>query len=125
MIARYCLLTLVLLGIPGRSQDAAEVHERRAAKPPQNTDDFLFEVQPRVIAAGDTALLRWSIKGATKVTIEEASESSRELRKLGTFGRNGSLEVKPKVDTTYIISCEGSTTYSCASVTVRVRVKKR
>jgi hypothetical protein len=72
--------------------------------------------------------LRWSIKGATKVAIEEAPASgiANQLRKLGTFeGSSGTLEVRPKENTTYVITCEGSTTYSCASVTVRVRVKQR
>ena len=59
---------------------------------------FSFEVQPQVIAPGETALLRWSIKGATKVVIEEASRSSSELHKIGTFGGNGSLKVRPKED---------------------------
>ena len=121
-IARYCLIALALLGAPSRSQDVARVvHEPGARK----SDDFLFEVQPRVIAAGEAALLRWSIKGATKVLIEEASTSKGELHTLGTFGGSGSLQVRPKEDTTYVITCEGSTTYSCASVTVRVRVKQR
>jgi hypothetical protein len=83
----------------------------------------VFEVQPRVIAAGETAVLHWSIKGATKVVIEEMQEWSRDLRKLGAFDATGSLLVRPKQSTTYVISCAGSTTYSCASVTVRVRVK--
>jgi hypothetical protein len=95
----------------------------------QNSEDFIFEVQPREIGPGETAVLRWSIKGATKITIEEAPESSAsrvELHKLGTFdGGSGTLEVRPAENTTYVISCEGSTTYACASLTVRVRVKKR
>ena len=118
-VTGYCLLALVLLGAPSRSQDVG----RSADKQPK-VDDFLFEVQPRVIAAGETALLRWSIKGATKVVIEEASKSKSQLHEIGTFGGSGSLKVRPKEDTTYVISCEGSTT-SCASVSVRVRPKQR
>jgi len=118
-IARWCLLALVLVGVSSRSQDPAQaVHKQRA----QNSDDFLFEVKPRVIAAGETAVLHWSIKGATKVVIEEASESRHELYTVGTFGASGSVQVTPKENTTYVISCEGSTV-SCASATVRVRVK--
>jgi hypothetical protein len=109
------LLALALLGAPIWAQVAV----------PQKSADFVFEVEPRVIAAGESALLRWSIKGATKVLIEEASNSSRELRKLGTFGGRGSLQVRPTEDTTYVVSCEGSTTFSCASVTIRVEVKRR
>ena len=34
------------------------------------------------------------------------------------------VQVKPAEDTMYVISCEGSTTISCASVSVRVRVNE-
>lgn len=119
--ARYCLLALILLGVPSRSQDAARGADKQEKKKP---DGFLFEVQPRVIAPGEPALLRWSIKGATKVVIQEASKSSSQLHKIGTFGGSGSLQVRPEEDTTYVVSCEGSTT-SCASVSIRVRVKPR
>jgi len=113
----YSLLALVLLGAPSRSQDVGRSAEQKA-------DDFLFEVQPRVIAPGETALLRWSIKGTTKVVIEEASKSKSQLHEIGTFSGSGSLQVRPKEDTTYVISCESSTT-SCASVSVRVRPRQR
>ena len=116
-VTGYCLLALVLLGAPRRSQDAG-----RSADKQQKLDDFLFDVQPRVIAPEETALLRWSTKGATKVVIEEASKSKSQLH--GTFGGSESLKVRPKEDTTCIISCEGSTT-SCASVSVRVRPQQR
>jgi len=93
----------------------------------QKSEDFVFDVQPREVRAGQTATLHWSIKGATKVTIEEAPDSSvgrAELRKLGTFeGSQGTLPVSPTENTTYVISCVGVTTYSCASLSVRVRVK--
>lgn len=92
---------------------------------PRETGDVFFEVQPRVITAGETAMLHWSIKGATKVLIEEAPKSTRRLRKIGTFGGTGSLEVRPTEKTTYVISCQGLTTGSCLSFAVRVRVKPR
>jgi hypothetical protein len=114
MNSACCFLGLFLMALPGIGQ---------------NRGDFLFEIQPREIAAGETATLRWSIKGATKITIEEAPESSigrAELHRLGTFqGGSGTLQVSPVENTTYVISCEGSTTYSCASLSVRVRVKRR
>ncbi len=118
----YVLLALLLLGMPGRGQQSVQVIQKPDAK---KADQFLFDVQPRTITAGQAATLRWSINGATKVMLEEASGSGRELRKIGTFGGSGSLQMHPKEDTTYVITCEGSTTFSCASVTVRVRVKQR
>jgi len=121
-ITGYGLLALVLLGTPIRGQEGIQAIQKLDTK---KSDDFLFEVQPRIIAAGEPATLRWSIRGATKVVLEETSDSRRELHKIGTFGGSGSLQVHPKEDTTYVVTCEGSTTYSCASVTVRVRVEQR
>jgi hypothetical protein len=115
---RYSLVALLLAAIVSPGQT-----ERR--RPSSKSEDFIFDVQPRVIAPGEAAILRWSIKGATKVIIEEMPDSKRDLRKLGTFDSTGRLEVYPKEATTYVVSCEGSTTYSCASVTVRVRVTPR
>lgn len=95
----------------------------------ENSEEFVFEVQPHEIAVGESAVLRWSIKGATKVTIEETPESSigrSELHKIGDFeGSSGTLQVRPAEDTTYVISCVGSTKYSCASLSVPVRMKRR
>jgi hypothetical protein len=116
-VTGYCLLALVLPGAPSRSQDVGRSAE-------QKVDDFLFEVQPRVIAPGETAILRWSIKGTTKVVIEEASKSKSQLQETGTFSGSGSCQVRPREDTTYVISCESSTT-SCAPVSLRVRLKQR
>ena len=118
-ILRWRLLALVLLVAPAPGQDVVRVEREQEAR---KSEDFLFDVQPRVIAHGQTAVLRWSIKGATKVLIEECSSASRRLRTVGTFGGSGSIQVQPKEDTTYVVTCEGSTTYSCASVSVRVRV---
>ena len=122
-MAHYCLLALILLGMLSRGGEGAARGDRKPEA--SKSTEFQFEVQPREIAPGETATLRWSIKGAIKVLIEEESASSNKLRTLGTFGGSGSLQVRPREDTIYVLSCEGSTTFSCASVTVRVRVKKR
>ena len=116
---RYCLLGVVVLVSLNRSQAIAQVARAR------DPGDVLFEAQPGVITAGETAVLHWSIKGATKVLIEEAPKSTRRLRKIGTFGGTGSLEVRPTEKTTYVISCRGPTTGSCLSFAVRIRVKPR
>jgi|SRR5581483_907014 len=116
-LAPYLLLAIGLSGLPSRSQ---ELTEARLFEP-----RFLFDVRPHVIAAGQPALLHWSIKGATKVVIEEVGASEHGLRKIGTFEGSGNLQVKPKEDTTYVVSSEGSTLYSCASVSLGVRVKQR
>ncbi len=121
-----CLVAVLLLWSPSRGRDGSRTGARADTRKSQ---DFVFEVHPQHIVAGEVAVLRWSIKGATKITIEEARESGvrvRELHKIGTFeGSSGTLEVRPTESTTYVITGEGSTTYSCASVTVRVRAKRR
>jgi hypothetical protein len=102
-------------------QGAARVEPDRAVK---NSEDFMFDVQPRAIELGQTVVLRWSIKGATRVLIEESTASVQRLRKIGTFSGSGNLVIRPKEDTVYVITCEGSTNYSCASASVRVRVTR-
>jgi hypothetical protein len=91
----------------------------------RKAEEFICEIRPREIAPGEVAVLQWSIKGATKVVIQEAPDSHISgLRVIGEFeGASGKLEVRPKESTTYVILCEGSTTYVCASTSVRVRVK--
>ncbi len=121
-ILQCFILALVVFGVSGGSQVAARSVPEHWAK---KSGDFVFEAQPKVIAAGETVVLHWAIKGATKVVIEEQMKSSDTLHNLGTFGGSGTVEVRPVENTTYIVTCEGSTTLSCASVSVRVRVKRR
>jgi hypothetical protein len=120
-VVPHYIFALLLLAVPNRSADVARIANGQLAR---ESNGFLLEVRPRVITAGETAVLRWSIKGATKVMVEEVSKSGRELRKIGTYGGSGSLQVRPNENTTYVVSCEGSTAFSCASVSVRVRVKQ-
>lgn len=124
-LKRWLLLGIVLLLVAGVAAKWSRIPETKKS---QESQDFIFEVEPREIAQGETAILRWSIKGATRVRLEESPDSlgGRELHLLGTFdGGVGTLQVRPTEDTTYVISCEGSTTYTCASLSVRVRVKRR
>ena len=122
MIIRSCSVGLVLLAFWG----CAHVSERlpsASAVRQASPDSFLFAADPPVIAPGETALLRWNIEGATEVSIEEGTGYS-ELQLLGTFSGNGELRVQPKEDSTYVISCKGSTIVSCASTSIRVRLKR-
>ncbi len=124
MRVRICFAAILLLASAAEGQSGAHAVHKEQKQATRKSEDFLFEVQPREIAPGETALLRWSIKGATRVRIDEMAGSQRQERALGTFeNSSGTLEVRPVENTTYIISCEGSTTYTCASATIRVRVK--
>lgn len=124
-ILQCCLIT-ILLSIGALTWYVARVAQAQGT---QKSETFLFEARPREITAGGTAVLRWSIKGATKITIKAAPESlagEGRLRSIGTFeGESGTLRIAPSETTMYVIECEGSTDYSCASLTVRVRVKQR
>lgn len=122
-IVNQCWLPIFLMLIAcSGGQGATRVEHERVVN---NPEDFLFDVQPRVVELGRSAVLRWWIKGATKVLIEESTASVPKLRKLGTFSGSGNLVIRPKEDTVYVVTCEGSTTYWCASASVRVRVKRQ
>jgi hypothetical protein len=118
-LTKACLFGLAIVGLVGGQQTSTRDKQRD-----ERSKDFVFEIRPPVIAPGETAVLYWSIKGATKVTIEQVPASKRDLEKIGTFAGSGQLEVRPREDTTYVVSCEGSTTLVCASISVRVRVKQ-
>ena len=121
-VTECCLLVACLLGFPisGQTFDRVVIE----LKDPKRAE-FIFEVRPKVIAPGETAILRWSVKGATKVLIEASALSDRTLRELGKSGARGSIEISPKEDTIYVITCDGPTAYSCASASISVRVKQR
>lgn len=119
-LASCCLL--LSLGLAGSGQTTCGHTEKEESK---KAEDFVFEIHPQEIAPGEAAMLRWSIKGATRVVVQEAPDSRpAALRAIGEFaGASGKLEVKPKESTTYVIICD-SATYVCASTSVRVRVKR-
>ena len=116
---RISLLCIALAATLACGRARQTVPPLPAAGPSQT--DFVFEAVPQVVAPGQASLLRWKIQGAAKVTIEEASGTGT-LRTIGEFDGTGTLEVRPARDSTYVVSCKGSTTFSCASVSIRVRV---
>ena len=116
---RICLLCIALSAVLACGRVRQTVPATPAAG--QSQTDFVFEAVPPVVAPGQASLLRWKIQGAAKVTIEEASGTGT-LHTIGEFDGTGTLEVRPARDSTYVVSCKGSTTFSCASVSIRVRV---
>ena len=116
---RLVSLTLAVLITIAPAQQSARHQSARDA------GDFFVEIQPKLITPGEVATIRWHIKSATRVVIEEVRSSTGKLRKIGEFGAEGSMEVRPVEDMTYVLNCEGATSYSCASVSIRVREKKK
>jgi plastocyanin len=122
MDIRYYLLGAALCVASG----CAKIPDRPQYVPAnlrQASEDFVFEADPQEIQPGETTVLRWNIRGATSVTIDEASADGK-LRTIGTFGAADTLKVQPREDSTYVVSCEGNAAFACASVSVRVRVKR-
>jgi hypothetical protein len=96
----------------------------KVATPPPPSD-VVFEARPQVVAPGESATLHWNIPGATSVIIEAApSRGQMEMLKIGSFGATGETKVTPSADTTYVVTCEGSKSVTCMSVSVRVRIKQ-
>ncbi|MGD0438495.1 MAG: hypothetical protein ABSB86_18705 [Bryobacteraceae bacterium] len=86
-----------------------------------------FIARPQVIHAGEKVTLTWNAGHAEEVLLEEAKEASggqpaEFLHSVGKFPASGSLEVWPKVSTTYVVSC-GDETIGCASASATVVVK--
>lgn len=120
MLSRCFLLALVL------ATGCRHAADRESSVPRQvrpASEQFLFEAEPASISPGETSILRWNIPGATSVAIEETSRTGK-LHLLGKFPGSGTLSVQPRSDAIYVISCEGSPEISCASLTVRVHLKK-
>ena len=86
---------------------------------------YMFEAEPAAVEPGQSTTLHWSIPGATKVTIDAAGMNDRrELVNVGTFAATGQVDVRPAGDTTYVITCENAESVTCASVSVRVLIRK-
>ena len=86
-----------------------------------------FTAEPKVITAGQTARLRWTVRDSGQVWIEEAPEAligteAGRLRTIGAFNGSGTLEVHPRQTTEYVLNCEGSGGGACVSLSVKVKV---
>jgi hypothetical protein len=93
---------------------------------PKSPQIIQFVVEPRVIHSGETAVLRWSAQNASEVLLEEAVDPNARVRAffhtIGKFPPDGTLEVRPAVSTTYVVSC-GDERIGCSSASVHVKVK--
>jgi peptidoglycan-associated lipoprotein len=70
-----------------------------------------FTAEPRTIAKGQSSTLRWSITGATDMSIDQG---------IGAIQSNGSRQVFPSVTTTYTLIANGPAGSDTKSVTVEV-----
>jgi peptidoglycan-associated lipoprotein len=70
-----------------------------------------FTAEPRVIAKGQSSTLRWTITGATDMSIDQG---------IGAVQSNGSRQVFPSATTTYTLIANGPGGSDTRSVTVEV-----
>lgn len=81
---------------------------------------------PMTVHPGQTVLLHWDARNTAKVTLEQAVDPKADIRaefeSLGTFPASGSLQVRPKETTTYVLTC-GNEIIGCSSASVQVVVK--
>jgi len=70
-----------------------------------------FAAEPSSIERGQTALLRWSVTGATEVTIN---------RGLGTVPATGTRSISPTETTTWTLTATGSEGTTTANATISV-----
>ncbi len=93
---------------------------------PKSPQIIIFVVDHPVIHSGETAVLRWSAQNASEVLLEEAVDPHAHIRAvfhtIGKFPPDGTLEVRPAVSTTYVVSC-GDERSGCSSASVHVKVK--
>lgn len=95
-----------------------------AAVPARTT--VSLRVTPKAIRPGETAVLRWSVRGVSGLVYlgedpRPAERRHREEKSLGEVESQGSLRVSPIQTTTYVLSCETSSGPLCASATLRVK----
>ena len=85
-----------------------------------------FTAHPTIVHPGETVLLHWDAKNAAGVTLEQAMDPRADIRaafeSLGTFPSSGTLEVRPKAGTTYVVTC-GNELIGCSSASVHIIVK--
>ena len=85
-----------------------------------------FTASPQIAHRGERVLLHWDARNVPVVLLEEAPDPGADIRadfqSLGTFPASGSLEVFPKDNMTYVLSC-GNELIGCSTAAIRVVVK--
>jgi len=83
-------------------------------------------IEPKTIRAGQSAMLYWFTRNASEILLEQAAEPHSTghaecLRLVGRFPSKGSLQVSPRVSTTYVVSCADSGTTCAESISITVK----
>ena len=85
-----------------------------------------FQIQPKAIRIGQSAVLSWFNKYSSEILLYEDAETRGHwcvgsLRLIGRFPSTGSIEVSPRSSTIYVVSCAdiGITCAESISLTVR------
>ena len=120
LLAGLCGLILILAG-------CTQKFAWEAPRPPGHYPQIArFTAHPMMVHSGETVLLHWDARNTAKITLEQAIDPKADIRaefeSLGTFPASGSLKVRPKKTTTYIVTC-GDEIIGCSSASVQVLVK--
>ena len=83
-------------------------------------------IEPKTIRMGETATLSWCKRDVSEILLHQAAEPHAERRAeclhlVGRFPSQGSLQVSPRVSTTYVVSCADVGTTCAESITITVR----
>jgi peptidoglycan-associated lipoprotein len=70
-----------------------------------------FTAEPSSIEAGQSAILRWSVSGASDISIDHG---------IGTVQGSGTSRVSPSITTTYTLTANGAAGSTTATATVRI-----
>ncbi len=118
-LASACLLVLFASGCAKKTVAAAPPPPPpppvktidKAPEPPAKPVIGSFVAEPSAIVKGSPATLRWSVSGASDISVDQG---------IGSVQASGTRQVFPSSDTTYTLIARGVGGTSSATVSVRV-----
>jgi len=117
LLASACLLVLFATGCAKKTAVAPPppppppVKETPPPPPPAKPVVSAFAAEPSTVVKGSAATLRWSVGGASDISIDQG---------IGSVQASGTRQVYPSADTTYTLIARGVGGTASATVTVRV-----
>jgi peptidoglycan-associated lipoprotein len=116
-LASVCLAVLFATGCGKKTVAAAPPppppppKEQPKPAPPEKPVISRFAAEPSTIVKGSPSTLRWSVSGASDISIDQG---------IGSVSESGTRQVFPSADTTYTLIARGVGGTSSATVSIRV-----